>query len=278
MKVKVERKRIETPNGKRKLLILRPKNITEKTTGVLWLHGGGYATGMAEIVFFTRAKALAKKFGCVVVAPSYTLSWKKPYPAAVEDCYAALVYMKEHAKEWCIRSDQLMVGGESAGGGLTAAVCLMARDRKEVNVAFQMPLYPMLDDRDTESSRDNHAPVWNTRRNHAAWKMYLKGVEGDPPAYAAPARAESLLGMPPCYTFIAEEEPFYSETISYTARLKEAGIPAKVDVYKGGCHAFDMMRPWKKISKAAVAAFEKEFAYAKEHYFTKQKDEQLQRG
>lgn len=267
MKLKVERKRIETANGKIRLLILRPANLTEKTTGVLWLHGGGYATGMAEMVFFTRAKALAKKYGCVVVAPSYTLSWRKPYPAAAEDSYEALLYMKEHAGEMSIRADQIMVGGESAGGGLTAVVCLMARDRGEVHVAFQMPLYPMLDDRDTESSRDNHAPVWNTKRNHAAWKMYLKGIRGETPAYAAPARAESLLGMPPCYTFVAEEEPFYCETLDYVKRLQKAGVTARVDVYKGGCHAFDMMRPWKKISKAAVAAFEKEFLYAKEHCF-----------
>ena len=70
-----------------------------------------------------------------------------------------------------------MVGGESAGGGLTAALCMMARDRKEVNIAYQMPLYPMLDDHDTDSSRDNHAKVWNTRRNHMAWRMYLKGIK-----------------------------------------------------------------------------------------------------
>jgi len=131
----------------------------------------------------------------------------------------------------------------------------------------------MLDDRDTESSRDNHAPVWNTKRNHAAWKMYLKGITGQPPAYAAPARADDLKGMPPCYTFVAEEEPFYCETMDYVKRLRNAKIPAKVDVYQAGCHAFDMMRPWKKESKAAIAAFEKEFMYAQEHYFAKQKDQ-----
>ena len=268
--MKLEWRRIETPNGKRKLLILRPWNQTERTTGVLWLHGGGYATGIAEMVFFSRAKSLVKKYGCVVVAPSYTLSWKKPYPAAVEDCYAALVYIKEYAAELGIRSDQIMVGGESAGGGLAAALCLMARDRGKVNIAFQMPLYPMIDDRDTESSRDNHAPVWNTKRNHAAWKMYLRGIAGETPAYAAPARAEDLRGLPPCYTFVAEEEPFYCETLDYVKRLNEAAVMAKADVYKGGCHAFDIMKPWKRESKEAAAMFEKEFQHAQEHYFAAQ--------
>lgn len=268
--MKIRKRKIDTPYGKRKLLILQPKKMTGLTTGVLWLHGGGYATGMAEMALFTRARALVNKFGCVVIAPSYTLSWKKTYPAAAEDCYAALLYMKEHAAEFGIRSEQIMVGGESAGGGLTAAVCLMARDRGEVKIAFQMPLYPMIDDRDTDSSTDNHAPVWNTRRNHAAWKMYLKGIKGETPAYAAPARADDLQGMPPCYTFVSEEEPFYCETLDYVERLKKAGIPAKVDVYKGGCHAFDMMRPWKKISKIAIASFEKEFQNAKEKYFAAQ--------
>ena len=83
--------------------------------------------------------------------------------------------MKAHAEELGVRDDQLMVGGESAGGGLCAAVCIKARDTGAVHVAFQMPLYPMLDDRDTESSRDNHGRVWNTRKNHLVWSCYLRG-------------------------------------------------------------------------------------------------------
>ena len=83
--------------------------------------------------------------------------------------------MKSHAAELGIRADQIMVGGESAGGGLCAAPCIKARDTGVVNAAFQMPLYPMLDDRDTETSRDNHGKVWNTRRNHFGWHCYLRG-------------------------------------------------------------------------------------------------------
>ena len=126
------------------------------------------------MVHMSRAVGLVKRFGVVVLAPGYRLSLQAPYPAATEDCYAALLYLKEHAAALGVRSDQIMVGGESAGGGLCAAVCIRARDTGEVNVAFQMPLYPMLDDRDTETSRENHGRVWNTRRNHLAWRLYLR--------------------------------------------------------------------------------------------------------
>ena len=166
--------RIPTAHGNIPALLLSPRTAPVEATGVLWLHGGGYAVGMKEMVHMSRAVGLVKRFGVVVLAPGYRLSLQSPYPAAMDDCYAALLYLKEHAAALGVRSDQIMVGGESAGGGLCAAVCIRARDTGEVNVAFQMPLYPMLDDRDTETSRENHGRVWNTRRNHLAWRLYLR--------------------------------------------------------------------------------------------------------
>ena len=124
-------------------------------------------TGMAEMIYMSRALPLVKKYGAVVVTPQYRLAGKypnpfapngAPYPAALKDCYAALKYLKDHARELGINSSQIMVGGESAGGGLTAALCMYARDKGEVQIAFQMPLYPMLDDRDTPSSREQPRP------------------------------------------------------------------------------------------------------------------------
>lgn len=160
--------------GRVPLLILSPKVSAGDAPGVLWIHGGGYITGMKEMVYMSRAVNLVKKFGCVVISPDYRLALLHPYPAAIEDCYQALLYLKEHAAELRVREDQIMVGGESAGGGLCAALCMMTRDRGEVDVAFQMPLYPMLDNFDTESSKDNHGKVWNTKRNHFGWRMYLR--------------------------------------------------------------------------------------------------------
>ena len=224
---------------------------------------------MAEMAYFSRPLALVKKYGAVVVCVNYRLSIETPYPAALEDCHSALCWMKEHAVELGINDSQIMVGGESAGGGLTAALCMYARDKRTVNIAYQMPLYPMLDDRDTESSRDNHAPIWNTKRNHAAWKLYLKGLTEILP-YAAPARQVDYSNLPPAYTFVGDIEPFYCETLSYIENLKAAGVEAGVDVYPNWFHAYDMFLPFKTVAKKAIAKFEKQFCYAAEHYFAPQ--------
>lgn len=269
----VEKIYIRTKNGKMKMLIFQPKRHNKKVPGVLWLHGGGYMTGMSEMAYFSRAIDVAKS-GAVVVVPSYTLSWKKPYPAAIEDCYAALLYLKKHTEDLGVRSDQIFVGGESAGGGLTAAVCMYARDKGKVNIAFQMPLYPMLDCEDTESSKDNHGIIWNTFRNHAAWKVYLRelyGKKGVSP-YASPSRQTDYSNLPPAYTFVCDGEPFYSETLSYIENLKKEGITAFVDVYPGKVHAFDMMTPWRKMSKEAARTFRQHFMYAVKHYKAEQKE------
>lgn len=262
--------------GDTDLLILRPTKEAkpkENTPGILWIHGGGYAVGMASMVFFSRAVDLVRKYGAVVVSPEYRLAGKAPYPAALEDCYRALLYLKEHAQDLGCNVDQIMVGGESAGGGLTAALCMYARDKGEVNIAFQMPLYPMIDDRDTESSRNNRGITWNTKRNHAAWKLYLSKVVGEPTAYAAPARQTDYTGLPPAYTFVGDGEAFYCETLTYIEDLKKAGVSAHVDVYKTGLHAFDMLMPFRRISRQAIAAFEKQYLYAQENYTARQDQE-----
>ena len=261
----VKRMRIPSPGGSMKLLILKPAGgapTGAKAPGILWIHGGGYVTGMAEMIFMSRALPLVEKYGAVVVTPEYRLAGKAPYPAALEDCYAALLFLKRHAKALGCDPDCLMVGGESAGGGLTAALCMYARDRGEVRIAFQMPLYPMLDDRDTASSRDNHSFPWNTRRNHAAWKRYLAGIRGAPPPYAAPARQTDYTGLPPAYTFVGEREPFYCETLTYIENLKRAGVPAHVDVYPTSFHAFDMLTPFRPLSRRAIEAFERQYLQA----------------
>ena len=259
-----------------KLLILLPKGNRqppEKTPGILWIHGGGYAVGMAGMVFMSRAKRLVTAYGAVVVSPEYRLAGKAPYPAALEDCYAALLYLKAHAEELGCAADRIMVGGESAGGGLTAALCMLARDRGEVNIAFQMPLYPMIDHRDTDSSRNNHGISWNTRRNHAAWRLYLREVEGEIPPYASPARQTDYSNLLPAYTFVGNREPFYCETVTYIENLRKAGVPARVDVYPTGFHAFDMLLPFRRISRQAIEAFEKQYVYAAEHYRAAQSKE-----
>lgn len=266
---------MEIPRGdgsNLRLLVCEPLEKKRNVPAVLWIHGGGYAIGLPE-----QDAAFIERFilasGCVVVAPDYMLSTEKPYPAALEDCYLALLWMKEHSAEYGIRDDQLFVGGDSAGGGLTAALTLYARDKKEVSIAFQMPLYPMLDDRMiTSSSRNNDAPVWNTKSNEAGWRLYLGELYGtdDVPPYAAPARAENLSDLPPACSFVGTIEPFYDETICYMERLKGAGVPVHLRAYKGCFHAFDFIVPKSAVAKDATKFLMETFEHAVQNYFAKQ--------
>ena len=269
--IRVRRLRIPTAQGSIPALVLSPKAAPENAPGILWLHGGGYAAGMKEMIHMSRAVELVKRFGAVVLSPGYRLALQAPYPAAMDDCYAALLYLRSHAAALGVRSDQLMVGGESAGGGLAAALCIRARDERSVNIAFQMPLYPMLDDRDTPSSRDNHGRVWNTRRNRLAWRLYLRGTDrtGLSP-YAAPARLRDFSGLPPACSFVGDGEPFYDETVRYFEHLRAAGVPAALDVYHTDMHAFDMMAPDDPRSIEAIETFNRRFAAAQQRCFAPQ--------
>ena len=255
----VQTERVRIPAGTRHIstLVVRPRELRSDAPGVLWLHGGGFATGMKEMVFMSRAIDLVTQLGAVVVAPDYRLSWQAPYPAALHDCYAVLLWMRDHAGELGVDSARLVVGGESAGGGLTASLCMLARDAGQVKIAFQMPLYPMLDNLDTESSRDNHARIWNTRRNHQAWYLYLRqdARSAQVSPYAAAARQTDYRNLPPAYTFVSTAEPFYAETLAYVEALRAAGVPVEVDVYEGLYHAFDMMEPNLPQSREARRRF-----------------------
>ena len=277
--IRSRRIRIQANGVKIPLLILTPEEAPANAPGVLWIHGGGHMTGMKEMVYIGRAADLVRNHGAVVLAPGYRLGLLHPYPAALDDCYAALLYLWDHAAELGVNPDQIMVGGESAGGGLTAAVAMLARDRGKVNIAFQMPLYPMLDNFDTDSSRDNRSRIWNTRWNHLGWAAYLrKDAKKAVSPYAAPARQTDYSGLPPAYTFVCTAEPFYCETLKFTEDLKAAGVEAHADVYEGMYHAFDLNEPKHPVSREAIRKFNEAFAYAREHCFAKQKEGSLPAG
>lgn len=246
-------------------LILRPAGVPPVPVGILWIHGGGYISGMKEMVYVSRAADLVRKFGVTVISPGYRLAWRRPYPAAVDDCYQVLEYMGENAELLGFRS--IMVGGESAGGGLAAAVCMMARDRGKVNVVFQMPLYPMISNLDTDSSRDNHGKGWDTRRNHFGWRVYLReNATRSVSPYAAPAGQADFSGLPPCYTFVGDGEPFHDETIQFVENLRAAGVEANVDVYHTDRHGFDILRPKEAVSRKAAEVFEQHFKEALDRF------------
>ncbi|MDO4564567.1 MAG: alpha/beta hydrolase [Clostridia bacterium] len=258
-----------------RMLIVKPQNSEkrEPTTGVLWLHGGGYMSGFPELVYSGRAIDLVTKAGAVVVSPAYKLSIYKPYPAALQDSYAALLYMKEHCGELGIRPDQLMLGGESAGGGLVAALCMYAKDRGEVNIAFQMPLYPMLDCYDTPTSANAHFRGWGTIRNHLAWKLYLRSIRGQAvPEYASPSRRSDYSGLPPAYSFVGDLDPFSFETQEYIENLRRAGVEADMDVHHNFFHANDIFRAKSAEAKRAAEALVERFKAAVERYHAPQND------
>jgi acetyl esterase/lipase len=239
--------------------------------GVLFLHGGGYAMGSPE-QFAPAYRLLLQTRDCVIVAPAYRKSLEAPYPAALHDCYGSLLWLKRNAAELGVREDQLIVIGQSAGGGLTAAVSLLARERGDVRIAHQLPLYPMIDHRIvTASSRDDDAPLWSSRHNRLAWDLYLRGLPRDGvPAYASPALETDCEGLPPTTTFVGELDPFLDETVAYVENLRAAGVPVELRRYPRCYHGFDIVRPGATLSRQAHQFFCERFALAVDHHFAKQ--------
>jgi acetyl esterase/lipase len=219
-----------------RLKIYKPLGVTQDLPVLLYCHGGGYAITVPEMSH-PQIERFLRKRDCIVVAPDYRKSLDQPYPAAVDDCYDALMWIKRNACELGIKTDQIMIAGHSAGGGLTAAVSLMARDRKDVNICFQMPIYPMIDDRKIGDSACNYrAPIWDGKLNALGWNLYLKDLQDrcqEIPSYAAPSRATDYSDLPPTFTFVGDLEPFRDETIDYVENLKKAGVPVEFKLFEG---------------------------------------------
>ena len=235
--------------------IYRPFNVSGPLPCLVYFHGGGYIMGVpegsAELI-----KLFIQKRPCVVVAPDYRKAHQKPFPGGFQDCYDAMIWARDNADALGC-SHKIMIGGHSAGGGLTAAVALKARDMGDVDVAFQMPFYPMIDDtQPTDPQRDIDPPVWDTALNAIGWGAYLRGVRGrgeTPSAYAAPARADSLVGLPPTITYVGDKDPFYWETEAYVEGLRAAEIDVAHTVYEGCYHAFEYIGEGGEIGAQARA-------------------------
>lgn len=243
---------------------------SEALPGMLYLHGGGFSIGSPD-EFLDLIKQFMEVEGCIIVSPYYRKSVDVPYPAAFDDCYDTLLWMKAHAAELGILPDTFIVAGHSAGGGLAISVSLKARDTKDVDIAFQMPIYPILDDRmETKSSQNNNAPVWNSWANRHAWDRYLgdlKKQNKEIPAYAAPARATDLSGMPPTITMVGGVEVFRDEVVDFVERLKQAGVPVEFRLFEGCYHAFEVLEPNASISKEAWSFVFKAFGQYMNMYF-----------
>ena len=229
----------------------RPSEQPSKLPALLWIHGGGYVMGDIE-QDDRLMKQLVKRIGCVAVSVDYRLAPEHPFPAPVEDCYAALKWLFAHAGDLGVEPSRIAIGGASGGGGLCAGLALLVRDRGEMKVAYQLLIYPMIDDRDvTPASHAITDPrVWNRESNRLGWKAYL-GRDGgtDVSPYAAATRATDLTNLPPAYIPVGALDLFVDENIEYAQRLIQAGVPTELHVYPGAFHGFDLFAPSAAVSK-----------------------------
>jgi acetyl esterase/lipase len=218
----------------------RAKSERGVRPAIVTMHGGGYLIGSYEMDD-TLLQQWCQSLGIVGVSVDYRLAPETPYPGPLEDCYAALQWTHQHADELGIDPARIGIYGLSAGGGLAAALALLARDRGEFPVAFQLLDCPMLDDRqDTLSIQAEGLFVWDFAANQLGWRSYLGDRYGaaDLEPYAAAARATDLVGLPPTCIVVGSIDGFRDEDVAYAQRLNQAGVPCELHVIAGLPHAY----------------------------------------
>ena len=256
-RVRMERRTAPGPAGAPDVdvVIYRPAEDAGPLPCIFHIHGGGYVLGSAAANEGLH-RPLVAKLGCILITVEYRLAPETVAPGAVEDCYAAPAWTFAHASDLGVDATRIGVMGESAGGGLAAALALLARNRGEYALAFQHLIYPMLDDR-TCAHADPHPNtgefIWTPHNNHFGWKSLLgvePGSEGVSP-YAAAARAEDLFGLPPTFISTGSLDLFLEEDLEYARRLLRAGVAVELHVYPGAFHGFELA-PDAAVSQQAV--------------------------
>lgn len=232
------------------LAIYQPRDLAPRG-GLLWLHGGGYIVGVERDD--ARCIEFAESVGCTVVSVGYRLAPESTYRESIADSFAALNWMVDNALELGVDKDRVAIGGGSAGGGLSAGLALFNQDNNGPGLAFQLLIYPMIDDtHDTPSGHEvTHPTIWNREVSFKAWKMYL-GEEygtGDVSPYAAASRAKDVSGLPPALVTVGTMDLFRDENIEYARRLMAAGVPTDLQVYAGMFHGAEMAAPDAAASK-----------------------------
>ncbi|KZX20881.1 alpha/beta hydrolase [Rathayibacter tanaceti] len=243
----------------------RPRTLRTTAPALVWVHGGGTVLG-SHLQDEASNIAFARTLGISVLSVGYRLAPTHPAPAALEDVLAAFRWLAEHADERGVDPQRIAIGGASAGGGLAAGTTLLAHDRGGPQPAFQLLVYPMLDDRTV--TRPGPTPpgvrVWTPRSNRFGWSSYLGAEPGGPDVsvYAAPARRDDLSGLPPAWIGVGTLDLFHDEDVRYAERLRAAGVPCELEIVEGAFHGFDALfrrsgvtkRFWSAQSAALGAA------------------------
>ena len=240
------------------LLICTPAGVAAEPRPTIYhTHGGGMFSGDHRVDLDPLLE-MAESFGAALVSVGYRLAPEHPYPAPIDDVYAGLLWIAEHADELGLDPERIVAAGTSAGGGLTAALALTVRDKGGPRLLGQLLMCPMLDDRNDSASVRQMAgvDVWDRVSNGFGWRALLGPASGGPQVspYAAPARAADLSGLPPAYIDVGSAESLRDEAVAYADRIWQADGEAELHIWAGGFHVFDMVAPEARISRAAREA------------------------
>ena len=230
------------------LRLYQPQHATTPAPGLIYIHGGGMIMGNLESQDEVL-KTTASELGMPIASIDYRKAPEHPYPAAPEDCYAGVCWVFDNATALGMNINNIGLMGASAGGGLALATALMLRDREGPELKYLLPIYPMIDDRHHTASSKTvlDIGIWDREGSIEAWNWYLG--DSAPDAYAAPARAEDLSGLPPTYIDVGDLDLFRDEDILIAQRLSAAGVPVEFHLWTGAYHASELFAPQAALSQ-----------------------------
>ena len=254
--VRVERLEINNPDSHEPLplVVIHPNRSGETPPCLVWLHGGGFVLGSAELDLHTTV-GIAERTGTTVVSVDYRLAPEHPYPAALIDSSAAVEWVRSHHSELGIDPSRIGIGGTSAGACLAAGTALWARDNAGPDLCFQLLDNPVLDGRTATGSmtRFTDTPMWSAASARTSWHLYRNTARHNLFAqYASPAQSDSFAGLPPTFVSIAEFDPLRDEAWEYARRLLAAGVQTEVHLYPGTFHSSTHVVTEAAISRRAL--------------------------